>query len=281
MLVLLSTLAIHVSAQISVAPPRILINPGERSYEMMVENSADVPVTVTASLGFQLMRTDSAGIVSLDTMARTGEESLKSCRDWIKISPKKFTIPVKGSRTVRVIASVPPTAADGEYWGRLILLSQRVLPPEALKITDGDSIKTEITVALELNLPIIVRKGAIETGIELQSISARQDTNGCRLLVDTHRSGNSAYRGTLFATVKSADGSSIATAREPFTTEFELRQALKLPRLNDGNYTVDLECRSVKGGTAADAVIPAATVNRSYELHIAGERVELSPQSLR
>src|SRR5438477_300388 len=72
-------------AQISVYPTRVMLAARERSREVTVENPTDKSLDVTASFGFQLIRSDSNGTISLDSVIHAPEEKAKSCREWLKI----------------------------------------------------------------------------------------------------------------------------------------------------------------------------------------------------
>jgi hypothetical protein len=66
--------------------------------------------------------------------------------------------------------------------------------------------------------------------------------------------------------LRAADGSVIKRVEDQFTTEFSLREALRFPKLAPGRYSLDLEAVSTKKGGANDAVIPAPTVRKTYDI---------------
>ncbi len=176
---------------------------------------------------------------------------------------------------VRVLAVAPAGIDDGEYWGRLVFASLPlvVAPPVD---TSAQDVSTSITLILATDIPVVFRKGKVATGIEFNVARADVQHSRARILVDTRRTGNSAYRGTLFGTISTADGAEVARVEEQFTTEFALRKLLEFPLPGDGSYRMRLEVRSVRTGNAADAAIPAPTVIREYSMNVSGRDVVLS-----
>lgn len=253
------------SAQIEVAPTRVMLSMRERSQEVNVTNPSDNAVEVNTELGYKLIRSDSLGFLSLDSASNAVEQG-KSGRDWLKIFPRRFTLAPRTSRLVRVLVTIPDGVDEGEYWGRLLVTGT---PVGATVPVEGDSaqgIETKLTMRMQLDLPIIIRKGEISTGIEFAGAHARSINDTAMVFLDLNRTGNSAYRGTVSATLRNASGAEVARVDQQFTAEFKLRMCLRFPHLADGDYTLDVEAKSVKKGGANDAVIPAPTVRRSYRV---------------
>lgn len=262
-------------AQIEVAPTRVILSMRERSQEVSVNNPSDNQVEVNSELGYRLIRFDSLGRLSLDS-ARTPEEVAKSGRDWLKIFPRRFTLAPHTSRLVRVMVTIPEGVGEGEYWARLAITGT---PIGATVPIEGDStqgIDTRLTMRMQLDLPVIIRKGEISTGITLDTIGARQVKDTTLLLLGMNRTGNSAYRGTLTAIIHGADGAEAAREQQQFTAEFGLRLGLRFPHLANGSYTLDVAAESIKKGGANEAVIPAPTVSKHYRMTKAGDSITIS-----
>jgi len=264
------------SAQFEVAPTRLILTMRERSKEVNVVNTTDGPIEVEVDLGYKLIRTDSLGTMTLDSTG-TPEELKKSGRDWLKIYPRRFSLAPHASRMVRVMVTIPADAEDGEYWGRAIVTSNPVAPvPTGGNDTAG--IETKLTMRLQLDLPVIIRKGDVQTGIVLDGVQARPDAEGTALLADLRRTGNSAYRGTLAGVLRRSDGSEVARAEDQYTAEFSLRKTLHFPALQDGSYVLTLTSESVKKGGANEAVIASPTVSGTYAVVVAGRNITVTAQ---
>jgi P pilus assembly chaperone PapD len=261
------------SAQIEVAPTRVMLSMRERSREVNVINNSSNPVEVTADLGFKLIRSDSLGRLSLDTTA-TPEEASRSCERFLKIFPRKFILAPGSSRMVRVLIVPSDEAEEGEYWGRIIFGSTPIIRTPAEDTSDA--IRTNLTMRIELDLPVIFRKGNVQTGIEFEGLSARNEEDATVALLDTKRTGNSAYRGTLVTVLKGPDGSEVSRTEEQYTTEFRLRKRITFPKLGEGNYTLEVESKSVKRGAANEAVIPAQPVTKTYDVMVSKTGIQIA-----
>jgi hypothetical protein len=248
----------------------------ERSQEVNVSNPSDNQVEVNTELGYRLIRFDSLGRLGLDS-ARTPEEAAKSGRDWLKIFPRRFTLAPHTSRLVRVLVTIPEGAGEGEYWARLAITGTPIGATVPVDSDTTQGIDTRLTMRMQLDLPVIIRKGEISTGIEFDTVGAQRVKDTTLLVLGMNRTGNSAYRGTLTAVIHGADGAEAARDEHQFTAEFGLRLGFRFPRLNDGTYTVDLEATSIKKGGANDAVIPAPTVMHHYKLAQAGDSLTVTP----
>jgi hypothetical protein len=141
-----------------------------------------------------------------------------------------------------------------------------------------------------LGVPVSVRKGTVGTGIEIGDARAVCDTAGIKgalgniipgdsgvvVIVDTRRTGDSAYRGTMYASVTRDDGSEVAKGEKKFSNLRDLRIRVKLPRIADGSYRLALESKSETNGSTAEAIIPAPPVQKVYRLQVTGATARLS-----
>lgn len=265
------------TAQTSISPTRVLMSSRDKSTEVSVSNPNNYPIEIVASFGFALMRSDSNGTMVLDSNVLSPDESAKSCEEWLKVSPRRFVLGPNSSKVVRVLVTPPSGISDGEYWGRLKFTSQPLLPAEEID-TNRTEFGTVITLLLATDIPVLFRKGRVATGIEFNVARVNIDSSRARILVDTRRLGNSAYRGTFFGVIRTAGGAEIARVEEQFTTEFALRKSLSFRIPGDGSYHLSIECRSVRTGNAADVAIPAETRVKQYTMTVAGREVSLMPE---
>ncbi|MDB5034052.1 MAG: hypothetical protein JWQ98_1293 [Chlorobi bacterium] len=275
MVLLIAGTSIAARAQIEVSPTRVLLSMRERSREVNVLNTTDNQSEVEVELGYKLFRYDSIGAITLDS-ARTELEHAKSGKEWLKIYPKRFSLPPHGSRLVRVMVTIPDSAAEGEYWGRVVVTSTPVARVNADDTTSG--IQTNLMMRLQVDLPVIIRKGAPGTGIEFDAMRGMARADETLFLLDMHRTGNAAYRGTIRAAL-TGGGTEIAKVEEQYTAEFAYRQALHFPKLKDGGYRLAVESVSVKKGGANDAVIQSPTVSKNYGVTVSGGNVTIVPSN--
>lgn len=262
--------------QIELSPTRVLLDMRAPSREVFVLNPTDDVLEVTTSEGFKLLTSDSLGRMGYDT-AVSHANTEKSCEGWITVFPKKFILRPHTSRIVRVMAQPPGALPDGEYWGRAAFRTTSLDP---IEITGGDTttLRTILRARINLDIPVIFRKGTVVTGITIDTALARPMEKDILLLVDFSRTGNSAYRGTLKTTIRNDGNEVVARHEVQFTTEYRLRQGVMIPRLDDGSYTLEFECVSIKKGAANDAVIEAPTVSGVYRMEIGPTGVSITKQ---
>lgn len=261
-------------AQITIAPTRVVISGRENDAEVTISNPTGDPLEVTAQFGFAIFRSDSMGHLFFDA-PRTEAEREVSCDKWLKLFPKRFVLPPGESRSVRVLATFPEGLADGEYWARLRFLGNRMEPAKPADPNDTN-VRAKIDIKLSIEVPVMVRKGLVQTGMSFEGISTRRDSTTTKLLVDMKRQGNSAYRGTIFGKLRRPDGSEIELPESSFTMEFAIRQVIPLPALSDGTYSLVLEARSVRKGSAAEVTLPAPTVTQQFELVVQGNNARVT-----
>lgn len=274
-LALLPLVAGVATAQFAVSPTRVLLDGRARSSVVNVTNTSTSVLEVTTDVGFKLIRSDEHGNVTLDTAA-TPSELERSCREWLRVYPRRFTLAPGATRPVRVLVEAPGGVGDGEYWGRLMVAGTAVSGASITANDTSNGITTSISPRLLLDMPVIYRAGIVETGITLKGLRAeRSPSGGLNLVVDLARGGNSAYRGTLSATIADESGTTVASVSEQFTAEFSLSKLLPMGSIPDGFYAVTLESRSEKKGSAIDAVIPAPTVNRTGRLSVKGNIIDI------
>ena len=247
----------------------------ERSQEVILTNPTSQRVEVSTDLGFKLIQSDSLGRITLSEEAQP-EGAARSCKGWLKIFPRKFTLAPGESRSARVLILPPDSIPDGEYWGRAIFSSLPADDNPAGDLDSGNIIRTKLRMQITLDIPVIFRKGTMQTGIAVEGVALKDIGEGTLALIDVKRLGNCAYRGTLAAVLRGADGSVIKRVEDQFTTEFALREALRFPKLAPGSYSLDVEAVSTKKGGANDAVISAPTVKKTYDISssAAGWRVD-------
>jgi hypothetical protein len=252
------------TAQISVDPTRVLLTHRDRSAQLTIRNPTGKALEVSAWFSYKLLRNDSTGGIYFDSVT-TPQEAMLSCREWLKMYPKKFTIPAGTSRSVRVLITPPDTLSEGEYWARLHLVGLPTERPAPLN-SDTIGISSQVSIAVGVSVPVIFRKGTLETGVLFDSIYAASDTVGTKFTIGLRRTGNAAYRGTLFANLYRSDGTEIGTAEQQFAAEFSLHHTLRFPSIADGTYKLTVESRTERKGGIGEIVITAPPLLKTYSV---------------
>lgn len=262
-------------AQVSVAPTRIMMISPERSKEISLTNPTTEPLVIEARIVFALLKSDSSGAMKYDSV-ELGPTARPSCAEWAKVFPKRFTMAPGESRSLRILVSPPAGIADGEYLGRLIVISEPVERPAPL-VVDTTKVTTSIRTRVHTGLPILFRKGSLTTGIDFEMIQPSVEATGIRLLADIRPQGNAAYRGTLYSQIFGSDGTPVNKSETQVGAELAIRQPVVIPSLSPGVYTLRVDARPVRMGSAAETVIPAPEVTRLYRLTVATDQASIAP----
>lgn len=265
-------------AQVTINPKWVVMSGGDRSREFEVFNEMEKPFEVSMSTLFMVWTSDSLGHRSLDT-ARSESDAAMSCAGWIKLFPKQFTLPPGGRQKVRLLVSAPPGIPDGEYVARISVGSTEVgLPVEPLP-DSVDRIEVVQHIRLNLLLPFMYRKGTVRTGLQLADVSGRHLDTTTAILVETHRTGNAPFRGTIHGTITPEGGGDADTCIILVGQERELGlQQVYFPRLPDGAYRLAVETSTSAPLAMAESFLPAEAVRREYRVIARGERIEVLPQ---
>jgi P pilus assembly chaperone PapD len=277
LVLVLASGALH--AQISISPKRILLNARERSQEITIANSGQRPFEITADVTDFFIRTDSLGNEQYDTVANA-DEAARSCRNWVKIYPKRLIVPPNSTRTIRLLASPPAELGDGEYNARLQVSSIETgfAPVDAI---DTTKITIDMKMRLKMVLQVAFRKGEVSTGLDLLGVQMSRSDSGTALLVDVRSKGNGAYRGMLSGILKAKDGRVVDSVTTPYIvdiTGFRQRIPLNQRNLPDGTYDLIVESKAVLPGTAGEFVLPAPPVRRTYTVTTGASGFNLAPR---
>jgi P pilus assembly chaperone PapD len=263
--------AARLDAQISITPTRVIVSSSKRSGEVLVVNPLDQPMVITARVMFMVLRNDSSGAVVYDSVPRG---DARTCAEWISLFPRQFTMEPGSKRKVRIMINAPDSIADGEYMARLEVAGLPVNRPASAG-DDTSSVRPKVSVRMALNVPVVYRKGALVAGIELDVVRARPSDSALRVSVALKPGGNSIYRGTLFSTIRDGSGRDVAASETQFVAEVPYVYPLDFPKLAPGSYTLSIESRTERKGTAAEAVIHAPPTKGEYRLKVEAAAVEI------
>lgn len=264
-------------SQAQLDPPRPVLTSRTRSIEVNISNPSAKPLEVLINTEYTVIRTDSLGRISIVGSDLDEQERSRDCSSWLKVFPRRLVLPGTSSRTVRILASIPPNTPEGEYWTRLNLDCTPMDAPSELPKLDSGDVALGVSMTSVLSTPILVRVGTIATGMEISEARGVIDSAQLTLVCDLKRMGNSPYRGTIMANVYGADGTLAATSLAETTVEFMSRTPIALPPLGDGTYRVELKAASVRKGSMSEIVVAADEVKREYSMVVSGQTVSLSP----
>lgn len=133
-------------------------------------------------------------------MRHLPEDSLpdNSAKDWIRFSPREFTLTPSQSQTVRFSMRRKANAQDGEYRSYLLIDCEVAQNPD-----DQGKIKPQVNLQTKLihSVPIIVRSGKLEADVWFDNVQ----TDGNTLSLTLNRKGTRSVYGDVELTHKSSD----------------------------------------------------------------------------
>jgi P pilus assembly chaperone PapD len=242
----LALLALTSSAAhaVTVSPTAVYITSRNPSALLTLMNTGSRPEEIELSIGFGYPVSDTAGVLRVDIVdtAASGEPSLTS---FLRVFPRRLVLQPGQRQVVRVMVAMPAGAADGEYWGRVLVKSRGGEPP--IEQSEGN-VRMQLSLETTFATAVFYHKGEMKTGITVSSAAARRMGDSVQFTLDLKREGNSAYLGRIRAELLDAKGGSVAEVEDVVAVYRALRRRFVLrtgkalpPGAYTVRYTVDTE----------------------------------------
>lgn len=222
---------------VTVSPTAVYITARNPSALLTLINTGTRAEEIELSIGFGYPVSDSAGVLRVDIVdtAANGEPSLTS---YLRVFPRRLVLQPGQRQVVRVMVTMPAGAADGEYWGRVLVKSRGGEPP--IEQAQGD-VKMQLSLETTFATAVFFHKGDVKTGITVSNASVKRLADGAQLAIDLKRDGNSAFLGRVRAELVDASGATVAQVEDVVAVYRELRRRFVIRSaapLAPGNYTV-------------------------------------------
>lgn len=251
-----------------VAPHALFVDHRTRSGWIQLHNPTSQPAEVTLSLLFGYPVTDSLGHLEL-RMVEQPDSTFPSAMDWIQAFPRRMVVPPQGRQTIRLMVRPPADLADGEYWARVMIAAKGgTAPIQAADSAEG--IQVGLTLEVRTIIPLLYRKGTLETGVLLSGLRAEQVGDSLVVRTGIARTGSAVFLGTVTGTLVSSNGTEVAGFQNPISVYYgiEPRFTLSLAGLAPGSYRLRLEVTTTRDDIAPESVISAATVRDSIPIRV-------------
>lgn len=252
-----------VADAVLVAPHALFLGDRNRTGEIYLVNQGTLPEEVTIALQFGYPETDSAGSMRIRLMDDPPPDE-PSAAAWLRAFPRRVRVEPGQRQVVRIQAAPPAGLPDGEYWSRLIVTSQQSQPPTAL--ANDSAVQAGVTFALRTITSVTYRKGAVATGVTMDSLSSRLDGDSLETWIGLTRHGNAAFLGTLrFELRDSTDAVVREWGTTPIAVYYRLLRRFEFPRddLPAGSYRLVALVSTARQDIAPQYVLPADPVERS------------------
>jgi P pilus assembly chaperone PapD len=233
----LLALSANTAQAVTVSPTAVYITSKNPSALLTLINTGSRPEEIELSIAFGYPVSDSTGLMRVDIVdsAPAGEPSLTS---YLRVFPRRLVLQPGQRQVVRVMVAMPGGAADGEYWGRVLVKSRGGEPP--IEQTQG-GVKMQLSLETTFATAVFFQKGEVKTGIEVPSAAAHRAGDSVQFTLDLKRGGNSAFLGRIRAELLDTKGTSVAEVEDVVAVyrtlrrRFVLRTGKPLPA---GTYTV-------------------------------------------
>lgn len=226
------------TAQISIAPMSVFIDPESRSGVCLIKNPSDQPREITISFFFGYPATDEKG--NLFMQKEDSAAAKYSLIPYLKAFPRKMILKPQEEQLVRLIVEHSPNLESGTYYTRMMVRSKSAVPPIEQKV-QGDSIAAQIEVIVEQITAAIYQYGEQRTNIELMDTKSVMDSASLVLLASLRRVGNSPFWGSINVRVKDGQGNLVAESSELVAVYFDLVKKFSFEKMKfkPGSYTAE------------------------------------------
>jgi len=259
-------LAAGTARAVTVSPTALYITSRNPSALLTLINTGSRPEEIELSIAFGYPVSDTAGVLRVDIVdsAPTGEPSLTS---YLRIFPRRLVLQPGQRQVVRVMVAMPAGAANGEYWGRVLVKSRGGEPP--IEQSQGN-VRMQLALETTLATAVFFQKGDVKTGISIPAAEARRMGDSVQFTLDLKRENNAAFLGRIRAELVNASGATVAEVEDVAAVyrsvrrRFMLRTGSPLP---PGAYTVRYLVDTERPDLPSQGPIKAEAVRGTVGVH--------------
>lgn len=186
------------TAQLMIAPTRVVLAGTERSTELILVNKGDEQTAFRIDVENRRMRKDGA----LETVTDIQPGELFAA-DMIRFSPRRVILDPGARQSLRVSVTVPAGLTPGEYRSHLRLMSAPTsagaAPPTASDANDG-ALSIQLIAVRSITIPVIVRVGALDASASVDSAALTNKADNL-MVIKLTRAGTRSTYGDLRLTI--------------------------------------------------------------------------------
>lgn len=186
------------TAQLMIAPTRVVLAGTERSTELILVNKGDEQTAFRIDVENRRMRKDGA----LETVTDIQPGELFAA-DMIRFSPRRVILDPGARQSLRVSVTVPAGLTPGEYRSHLRLMSAPTsagaATPTASDANDG-ALSIQLIAVRSITIPVIVRVGALDASASVDSAALTNKADNL-MVIKLTRAGTRSTYGDLRLTI--------------------------------------------------------------------------------
>ncbi|HSR90869.1 MAG TPA: hypothetical protein VLK88_06155 [Gemmatimonadales bacterium] len=250
-----------------VAPHAVYLDHRTRSGSLTLYNPGAEPVEIAVSFFFGYPATDSLGHFTIATPDSV-QAGMPSAAEWIDAFPRRLTLAPLQRQTVRLLARPPQGLPDGEYWSRIMISAKGGV----VQVAQADSSGISIGLNLEVRtiIPLIYRKGQLQTGVALSDLHAGREGDSLRVQVQMERQGGAAYVGTAKGALLDEKGNQVSKFEQPIAIYYTAEPyfMMSLAGRTSGRYRLRLELSTERTDIAPELLLRAPVTRDSIDVSL-------------
>ncbi len=179
---------------ISVTVKRVIFEGPKRAEVITIINNSDREETYRLSWShFKMTQSKSLVAVPEDNLP----PEIRPVVDMVRFSPRRFTIPPRGSQQVRMALRTPANLADGEYRSHLSIRPEESVSDFKDRTSGEQQPGVSLRMLAGVSMPIIVRKGALDVNVDIENLSAVDQGREIFTSFTMNRQGSKSSYGDL------------------------------------------------------------------------------------
>ncbi len=185
------------SAELMIAPTRVMLQPSQRTAELVLVNRGTETAAFRLQVENRRMRED--GSLEAADAARPGE---LFAADKVRFAPRQLVLEPGARQTVRVTAALPEGLPAGEYRSHLRLMSAptSVGKQDEGQAGDDRALSIELIAVRSLTIPVLVRVGTLEANAQIEG-ARFSERNPEQLVIRMTRTGTRSTYGDIQLTL--------------------------------------------------------------------------------
>ncbi|MEQ3747273.1 MAG: hypothetical protein ABNH53_13695 [Henriciella sp.] len=161
------------SAELLIAPTRVVLDRSDRSTELVVVNKGAEEAAFRISVENRRMNLDG----SMEEVTEAIDDELFA-KDFIRFSPRRIVLKPGERQTVRVSARLNGDMEEGEYRSHLRLQGAPLSAGRTLQSatsTDSGDLSIQLIAIRSITIPVIMRLGQLDADVDIESINLQEN----------------------------------------------------------------------------------------------------------
>lgn len=177
-----------------ITPIRVIMENGKQKEDLTLTNiGKDSAVYMISFLHYQMLADGS--------FKQLDKQDSATCADnYLRIFPRKVTLPPNESQTIRLQFRKPADMKEGEFRSHLYFRAEKNVSPLGMVDVKSDTMHmaVKITPIFGISIPVIIRNGNTEAKISLSDVSLTAvNDSASRINLSINRTGNKSVYGNI------------------------------------------------------------------------------------